>query len=53
MRAGGATLAASAGVPERKLHRHVTWKSTIVKDMYVTDSWSTTLAVSNTLDATL
>ena len=33
MRAGGATLAADAGVPERQLQRHERLKSTTAKDM--------------------
>ena len=32
MIAGGATLAANAGVPERQLQRHGRWKSTTAKE---------------------
>ena len=50
MRAGGATLAANADVPERQLQRHGRWKSTTAKDMNVKDSWTTMLCVSNSMD---
>jgi integrase len=51
MRAGGATLAANAGVPERQLQRHGRWKSTAAKDMYIKDSLRSRLSVSNSLDS--
>jgi hypothetical protein len=50
MRAGGATLAANASVPERHFQRHGRWKSTAAKDMYVKDSLTSRLSVSRCMD---
>jgi len=38
MRAGGATQAANAGVPDRLLKRNGRWKSKNAKDGYIEDS---------------
>ncbi|KAL5497418.1 hypothetical protein EMCRGX_G013885 [Ephydatia muelleri] len=38
LRAGGATAAANAGVPDRLFKRHGRWKSESAKDGYVKDS---------------
>ena len=46
LRAGGATAAAKAGVPDRVFKRHGRWKSEIAKDGYVEDSVESRLAVS-------
>lgn len=49
LRAGGATAAASAGVPDRLFKRHGRWKSETAKDGYVKDSEGARLAVSRGL----
>ena len=51
MRAGGATLAANSGVPERHLQRHGRWESATAKDMYIKDSLTTRLSVSNSINS--
>ncbi len=49
LRAGGATAAANAGVPDRLFKRHGRWKSETAKDGYVKDSMATRLEVSKSL----
>ena len=49
MRAGGATKAANAGVPDRVFQRHGRWKSTKAKDGYVVDDFDKVLSVSKIL----
>ena len=49
LRAGGATAAARAGVPDRLFKRHGRWKSEAAKDGYVDDSVEARLAVSKNL----
>ena len=49
MRAGGATKAANAGVPDRLFKRHGRWKSENVKDGYVEDSLEHRLLVTKRL----
>ena len=39
LRAGGATAAAAAGVPDRVFKKHGHWKSESAKDGYVEDSF--------------
>ena len=46
LRAGGATTAANAGVPDRLFQRHGRWKSVSAKDGYVDDSLNSRLSVS-------
>ena len=50
LRAGGATAAANAGVPDRLFKRHGRWKSESAKDGYVKDSVDALLSVSKNLD---
>ena len=50
LRAGGATAAANAGVPDRLFKRHGCWKSESAKDDYVKDSVSSCLSVSRSLN---
>ena len=50
LRAGGATAAARAGVPDRLFKRHGRWKSESAKDGYVEDSVAARMAVSKSLD---
>ena len=50
LRAGGATAAANAGVPDRLFKRHGRWKSESAKDGYVEDSVASRMAVSKSLD---
>ena len=50
LRAGGATAAANAGVPDRLFKRHGRWRSESVKDGYVKDSVERRLSVSKSLD---
>ena len=47
LRAGSATAAANADVPDRLLKRHGRWKSENAKDGYVDDSVERRLSVSN------
>ena len=49
LRAGGATAAANAGVPDRLLKRHGRWRSETAKDGYVKDSDKKHLEVSKHL----
>ena len=49
LRAGGATAAANAGVPDRLFKRHGRWKSEAAKDGYVKDSIESRLTVSKSL----
>ena len=49
LRAGGATAAANAGVPDRLFKRHGRWKSETAKDGYVDDSVQARLSVSKQL----
>ena len=39
LRAGGASVAANANVPDRLFKQHSRWKSENAKDGYVEDSW--------------
>ena len=50
LRAGGATAAASTGVPDRLFKRHGRWKSETAKDGYVKDTVSARLSVSQGLN---
>ena len=49
LRAGGATAAANAGVPDRMFKRHGRWKSESAKDGYIKDSMEKRLTVSKQL----
>ena len=49
LRAGGATAAANAGVPDRLVKRHGRWRSETAKDGYVKDSMEKRLEVSKHL----
>ena len=49
LRAGGATAAAKAGIPDRIFKRHGCWKSKKAKDGYVEDPVSERLSVSHQL----
>ena len=49
LRAGGATAAANAGVPDRLFKRHGRWKSESAKDGYVKDSVESRLEISKNL----
>ena len=49
LRAGGATKAANAGVPDRLFKRHGRWKSEAAKDGYIEDSVENRLEVTNRL----
>ena len=49
LRAGGATAAAKAGVPDRLFKCHGRWKSETAKDGYVEDSVENRLAVSRNI----
>ena len=46
LRAGGATAAANAGVPDRMFKRHGRWRSENAKDGYIADSLQSRLQVS-------
>ena len=46
LRAGGATAAANAGVPDRLFKRHGRWRSENAKDGYVKDSVAERLSVT-------
>ena len=48
-RAGGATAAANAGMPDRLFKRHGPWKSESAKDGYIQDSAAERLRVSQSL----
>ena len=49
LRAGGASAAANARVPERLFKRHVRWKSDKAKDGYIKDNVHSLLLVSLSL----
>ena len=49
LRAGGATAAANAGVPDRLFKRHGRWRSENTKDGYVEDSVDKRLSVSRSI----
>ena len=49
LRAGGATAAANAGVPDRLFKRHSRWRSENAKDGYVEDSVDKRLSVSRSI----
>jgi site-specific recombinase XerD len=49
LRAGGSSAAANHHVPERAFQRHGRWRTTAVKDRYITDSLQDLLAVSQNL----
>ena len=49
LRAGGATAAAAAGVPDRVFKKHGRWKSESAKDGYVEDSFHERLSVTKNL----
>ena len=46
LRAGGATAAANAGIPDRLFKRHGRWRSETAKDGYVKDNVDSLLLVS-------
>ena len=48
-RAGGASMAASTGVPDRLFKRHRRWQSENAKDGYVQDSLQPRLQVTDRL----
>ena len=48
-RAGGATAAANAGVPDRLFKRHGRWQSESAKDGYIKDDERAQLSVSKSL----
>ena len=49
LRAGGATVAANNGVPDRLFKRHGRWRSETAKDGYILDSEEAMLGVSRQL----
>ena len=49
LRAGGSTAAANHHVPDRAFQRHGRWRTTAVKDSYVSDSLADLLEVSKNL----
>jgi len=49
LRAGRATAAVEAGIPDRVFKRHGRWKSDNTKDGYVEDSMDKRLSVSRSL----
>jgi integrase len=49
LRAGGASAAANAGVPDRMFKRHGRWRSENAKDGYVKDSLTSRLQVSKAI----
>ena len=49
LRAGGATAAANAGVPDRLFKRHGRWRSDSAKDGYIEDSTVKRLSVSKSI----
>ena len=46
LRAGGATAAACAGIPDRAFKRHGWWRSERAKDGYIKDTMDCCLAVT-------
>lgn len=49
LRVGGATVAVSAGVPDRLFKRHRRWRSENAKDGYIEDSVDKRLSVSESI----
>lgn len=49
LRAGGASAAANAGIPDRLFKRHGRWLSENAKDGYIADSFDNRLKVSQSL----
>ena len=49
LRAGGASAAANAGIPDRLFKRHGRWRSESAKDGYVKDSHEALMSVSKSL----
>ena len=49
LRAGGATAAAAAGVPDRLFKKHGRWKPDSAKDGYIEDSLAERLSVTQKL----
>lgn len=49
LRAGGASAAANAGVPDRLFKRHGRWRSESAKDGYIKDSVASLMSVSESL----
>ena len=49
LRAGGATAAANAGVPDRLFKRRGRWKSETAKDGYVKDNLAERLTVTKNI----
>ena len=50
LRAGGASAAANAGVPDRLFKKHGRWKSENAKDDYIEDSLDSRLSVSRQME---
>lgn len=50
LRAGGASTAANAGVPDRLFKRHGRWRSETAKDGYIKDSVPALMSVSQSLN---
>ena len=50
LRAGGATTAANAGVPDRIFKRHGRWRSEVAKDGYIRDNQEALMSVSRSLE---
>lgn len=50
LRAGGATAAANAGVPDRLFKRHGRWRSESAKDGYIKDDTAARMSVSKSLN---
>ena len=50
LRAGGASAAANAGIPDRLFKRHGRWKSETAKDGYIKDSMPALMSVSESLE---
>ena len=49
LRAGGATAAANAGVPDRRFKHHSRWKSETAKEGYVKDDLAERLTVTKSI----
>ena len=49
LRAGGASAAAQAGVPDRLFRQHGRWRSETAKDGYIEDSVENRLTVSKSI----
>jgi integrase len=50
LRSGGATLAASSGIPDRMFKRHGRWRSETAKDGYVKDTLEARLSVTKGME---